>query len=80
MFAFMRQEKQGLTLSNVTFWVRDWTRMNDRPWNFPEWLEGKRAKVVCTTDGDEEKDEGWCDVEAGEEYWTNEGYLGHFEY
>jgi hypothetical protein len=80
MFAYMRQKKQVLSFSKVTFRVGDWTRKDDGPLYSPEWLDGKRVKVVCTADGHGGRDEGWCVVEAGENYWSNERYLGHFEY
>jgi len=84
MFAHMRREKQGLALSNVAFWMRGWERMKNRPWQWPELLERKRAKVVCSAEGDEERDEGWCVVEAEDEREdereTNDRYLYRFEF
>ncbi|KAF1995949.1 hypothetical protein P154DRAFT_409780, partial [Amniculicola lignicola CBS 123094] len=49
MFAYMREKKVGEELQNVTFWVGDWQRSWDGPLYFPDWLEHKNAKVVCSS-------------------------------
>jgi hypothetical protein len=66
-----REEKGLQEMANVTFYVGDWTRGWDGPLYFPEWLEGKAAKVVCMTEGMAKDD--WCVVERGEGYWKD-GY------
>ena len=40
------------------------------PLYFPEWLEGRRSQVICSTEGKGER-EGWCLVEKGEKYWEH---------
>jgi hypothetical protein len=68
MFKHLQDNKVGEPLKNVTFWVGDWSRAYDGPLYFPEWLEGKRAKVACGTEGKQDG-EAWCIVEAGKNYW-----------
>jgi hypothetical protein len=69
LFKYMRQRKVGQELTNVTFWVGDWTRAWDGPLYFPDWIEGRRSKVSCSI-GNEVGEEGWCVVEVGKEYWN----------
>lgn len=67
-----QREERGLQeMANVTFYVGDWTRGWDGPLYFPDWLEGKAAKVVCKAEGTVKDD--WCVVERGEGYWKD-GY------
>jgi hypothetical protein len=65
VFAHMRKEKKGVELANLTIYVGDWSR----PWNgglyIPDWLEGKRSKVVCIAEDGMEK----CVAERAERYW-----------
>jgi hypothetical protein len=65
VFAHMREEKKGVELTHLTIYVGDWSR----PWNgalyMLDWLENKRVKMMCTSEGGEEK----CVVERAERYW-----------
>jgi hypothetical protein len=65
VFAYLRREKQGVDFTNMTFYVGDWSRPWNGPLYFPDWMEGKRAKVVCSV----ENGEGKCVVERAEKYW-----------
>jgi hypothetical protein len=72
MFKYMREEKTGVALSNVTFYVGDWRVHEESPgclgW---DWFDRNRAKVVCHDEGDGgADDEAWCFVEEGGEYWV----------
>jgi hypothetical protein len=65
MFGYMRKDKKGVELRNVTFYVGGWGHLRgvDR-------FDGKKAKVVCREEGNRDgDDDGWCIVEAGEGYW-----------
>lgn len=74
VFKYLRANKSGEELSNVTFWAGDWSRAWDGPLYQPPWIEGRKAKVFCTTVkegprlGEEE-----CTVLAGIEYWDHKG-------
>ncbi|KAF1940146.1 hypothetical protein EJ02DRAFT_456322 [Clathrospora elynae] len=63
LFTHMREQKEGEELSEVTFWVGDWTRPWDGALYSPAWVEGKRAKVICKADRDVEI-KGWCLAKA----------------
>ncbi|KNG48949.1 hypothetical protein TW65_04360 [Stemphylium lycopersici] len=71
LFKHMRANKEGIELSEVTFWIGDWMT---RPWESLVWganfLDGRRAQVECHARDDVDM-EDWCVVEKwGEEYWT----------
>jgi hypothetical protein len=74
VWEYMRSEKKGDELAEVTIFVGDWTRAFDGPLYFPDWLERKRSKVVCTVD------KGCEVVPGGEEYWTWWGEGGKMDY
>jgi hypothetical protein len=68
MFGYLKEEKKGVKLKNVTFYVGDWMEgERDVSCLGKDWFEGRKAKVVCRDD--RVGDEGWCIVEAGKEYW-----------
>ncbi|KAF2032887.1 hypothetical protein EK21DRAFT_59970 [Setomelanomma holmii] len=71
LFRYMKDNNEGGELSNVTFHVGDWQRPWDGPLYFPPWVEGRRAKVVCTSEA-KGQDEGWCVVETGVKYWEDQ--------
>jgi hypothetical protein len=75
LFAYLRREKNGTELRDLTIWVGDWTRRHDGPLYDPDWLEGKRAKVVCRAKGDEGN---MCVVEEGEGYWLRDHWWAHW--
>ncbi|KAF2257653.1 hypothetical protein CC78DRAFT_205284 [Lojkania enalia] len=79
VFKVLRGKKVGMELKGVTFWVGDWMRAWDGPLYFPDWLEGKRAKVVCSVEGKSEG-EAWCVVEVGDKYWERGGYQYYDDY
>ncbi|KAF2114183.1 hypothetical protein BDV96DRAFT_688407 [Lophiotrema nucula] len=70
VFKHMRNAKSGEQLRKVTFWAGDWSRSWDGPIYIEPWIEGRSAKVVCTTEGMVEG-EAWCTVEDGGGYWKN---------
>lgn len=72
-FKYMRSRKVGRELKTVTFWAGDWSRGWDGPLYSPPWIEGRRVKVACTTEGKVEG-EAWCSAEQGEGYWLRDGY------
>jgi hypothetical protein len=71
MFGYLKEKKKGVKLKNVTFYVGDWME-GERyaSCEGKDWFEGRKAKVVCRED--RVGDEGWCIVEAGEEYWKED--------
>jgi len=71
LFGYMKEKNDGGELTNVTFWVGDWSRPWDGPLYFPPWGEGRSAKVMCSTE-DKTGEEGWCVIEAGKEYWKGQ--------
>ncbi|CAO2649788.1 Nn.00g010800.m01.CDS01 [Neocucurbitaria sp. VM-36] len=70
LFEYMRENKVGDGLEQVTFWVGDWMRPWDGPLYFPSWVEGRRAKAVCTARVGNETEK--CVFEVGERYWEQE--------
>jgi len=68
LFAYMKESNPSGRLTNVTFWVGDWSRSWDGPLYQPPWAEGRSAKAVCGTEGKTNGDE-WCVVEGGHRYW-----------
>ena len=73
VFKYMRANKVGNELSNVTFWGGDWTRPWDGPLYFPPWIENKRTKVVCTAKDGQEAGGEECIVLDGAYYWKGYG-------
>ena len=73
MFKFMRERNTSGELKEAIFWAGDWSRGWDGPLNLGSFLDGRRAKVVCTLEGKSEG-EAWCVVEAGKSYWTSTGW------
>lgn len=67
-FEYMRENKVGVSLKNVTFRVGDWSRSWDGPLYFPDWLEGRRAAVECSAPNDED---AFCIVTKGQDYWID---------
>jgi hypothetical protein len=84
VFNFLRQNKVGMPLTNVTFWAGDWSRPWDGSLYSPPWIEHRQAKVVCSVatppnpNGAEREGTGVCEVEVGELYW--EGRRGWSDY
>lgn len=70
VFKFLRANKSGEELNNVTFWGGDWSRSWDGPIYSSPWIEGQKVKVLCT-DGKEVHGSGEenCTVLTGVEYW-----------
>ena len=71
IFRLMRAKKVGKGVKRVTFWAGDWSRGWDGPLYTPPWIEGRRAKVLCTTEGKAEG-EAWCTTVAGGGYWKKD--------
>ena len=78
VFKYLQDKKVGDSLSNVTFWVGDWSRPWDGALYFPEWIEGKRSKVACSTEGKLEGEQ-WCVVEEGRNYWNRSDHWSRWD-
>ena len=75
VFEYMRNNKVGDELQNVTFWAGDWSRAWDGPIYIPPWIENRKTKVVCSAGGvDGRGDEVECVVEVGARYWEGRTY------
>ncbi|RVX73896.1 hypothetical protein B0A52_02786 [Exophiala mesophila] len=72
---YLRENKIGKQLTNVTFWTGDWSRPWDGPLYFPPWIEHRKAKVVCSVN---EADRVTCVVEEGRDYWEGSRYGDDF--
>ncbi|KAF2667128.1 hypothetical protein BT63DRAFT_330200 [Microthyrium microscopicum] len=70
IFKHIRQKNTSGTVQKVVFWVGDWSRSWDGPLYSESFLEGRRARVVCTPT-DKSEGEAWCVVEEGEAYWDS---------
>ncbi len=85
-FNFLGQNKIGTPLTDITFWAGDWSRPGDGPLYMPPWIEGRRAKVVCSvarSNSDGAKREGTCPgvckVEVVVQYWEErQDRSGHY--
>jgi hypothetical protein len=72
VFKYMRENKVGHELKNLTIFLGDWERGWDGPLSEPGWLEGKRAKVTCGLEGGSKGEGGEkevCKFEAGSSCW-----------
>lgn len=75
-FVYLRENKVGQELTNVTFWAGDWAPPWDGPLYSPPWIENRRAKVVCSVgEGD---DKAACVVEDGRNYWEGSRFSHDF--
>ncbi|KAL6250401.1 hypothetical protein RBB50_002703 [Rhinocladiella similis] len=78
VFSFLRANKAGRPLTNLTLWAGDWSRPWDGPLYTPPWIEGRQAKVTCgvagaadATGSDVQED---CHLLVGQRYWESRSY------
>ncbi|EMD97559.1 hypothetical protein COCC4DRAFT_33955 [Bipolaris maydis ATCC 48331] len=50
MFAYLRFNKVGAELKEITFKAGDWGELYDGPLRLERFLDGKRVKIVCKSD------------------------------
>ncbi|KAJ9613521.1 hypothetical protein H2200_003463 [Cladophialophora chaetospira] len=73
VFKYLRANKVGHELTNVTFWGGDWSRAWDGPIYSPPWIEHRRTKVVCSVKDEIALGEATCTVIEGANYWKSIG-------
>jgi hypothetical protein len=73
VFKYLRANKSGMELSNVTFRGGDWSRAWDGPLYSPPWLEHRSVKVVCSLQDNQGLEGEECTVLNGANYWKQRG-------
>lgn len=76
VFKYLRANKGGVELSNVTFWGGDWSRAWDGPIYQPPWIEHRRVNVVCSIQDKQGLGVEECTVLDGADYWKHT--KGHY--